>query len=837
MEAFPSALVFGPYLLHAKIAQGGMSSVFLATSTQKELAGQFIAIKKLLPHLNSNKPFVNLLIHEAKTGVLLNHPCIASVFDLGSYQSEFFLAMEYVHGKSLDRILDLVGAGKFPPLGLELSSYIVLETLRALAFAHDLKDIKNRELNIVHRDVTPGNILVSYAGEVKLADFGIATAENRLQPGFTQTAMGKSSYISPEQAVNDPTIRASDIYSLGVVYHQMLTGQLPYQGGSATEIFRKVLEGKIDEKSSSSIPPVLRNILLRCLNRSAKERPQSAPELYNLVQDFFKTELNTDFTSRANRTYYQKKLAEYMKSVFKGEIAEEIELTKKALAAPEPEELPAELVIPVEEAQTSAFGAEATLFQADFANEATRNYPFDEEPSRPITQNPRVAVKTEEIEPPQTVEAIVQEETQPEFKITNSDLGFEFETVASGKHISVEDKLRISHLSRDEKENLKGLRPQLEISTAAQLEAFEAKTFSGGPTKPATQMSITRAETRMDGAFNAEKTKPRAEIKATKEPPKKRRALLKVRKPILKPLIQKYLLRLQALSPHFTKLFRASEKLFKYLFITAAMTVVFSAIWLGTMKYLGPKEPWKGSLKTEQIVTLEFVGEVPQQDLVATCENLKDPASTPNLLEVEQLFSREFKRYTNSNLKIIHFDPSNYPSSIFDALTKQPNLSELLSSDLIFSFLKPKTAEAPLKTNASTIYIYFYPFDGLNTLGGLPDEFAGEHHRREGAVFAAAHPSQKLRTLLALAREVAKIYGATEKVDPITHMPQVPTGLANPKERPLYPQSRAELMGKYIPTSPIQKKSVSSLAEVIIGPATAFELGWINPATRDRLLK
>jgi serine/threonine protein kinase len=827
MESFTSPKPFGPYFLHAKIAQGGMSDVFLATSSQKELADQFLAIKKLLPHLNSNRPFVNLLIHEAKIGVLLTHPCIATVFDLGSHQSEFFLAMEYVHGKSLDRLLSMISKQNATPLTTDLCCYIIIEVLRGLAFAHQLKDVKNRELNIVHRDVTPGNILISYLGEIKIADFGIATAENRLQPGFTSTAMGKVAYIAPEQAVNDPTTRASDIYSLGVVFHQLITGQLPYQGTSPNEIFKKVLQGTISDKLAGKVSTELRSLILQALNRSIKERPESCPDFFNKLAIICAKDFDADFSDKAVRLNYQNKLSEYMRKTFSKDIADELTITKRALS----QAFVAQSVDPTPlGAHDADFGNEKTVFEADLSNEHTRHYPLDEAARKKMlddVENDKNQSVTELAVDDEVTLNYSQEETQAAFNRPDP------EAVSISKSISVEKKLQLSKLSKDEKESLKDLAPQIEITSPDALQEFEVATFADS--RPHSRVALkTRAaeeaarpaKAKNEKSNFVETTKPAAGAEKT---PRKKPDRDDARAPRKFSLV----VTIRTRMPMLKSWLETARKIVMY---GAIFSVVAWAFWVGGKKLLAPSQPWRGNLRDEKKVFLQFLGEASQQTLQSLTSSMKDPVATPNLAEVEQLFAREYKRYTGTNLKVIQFELSNYPISMFDGLTKQTNVSQLLTTDAIFPFLKQKGAEATVNYD-STIYVYYYPFEGEQNRLGFPDEFAGEHMAREGVVFAPAHLSQRLRALESIAREVAKIYGATDKIDTVTRMPLNPIGFANPKEKNLYPQMKAELMGKDVPLSPIQKRSITSISEIVIGPETAFELGWINRATRDRLIK
>lgn len=468
MDALSPPIQFGAYRLVARVDRGGMADVFLGLHAQPSKLGTshpFFAIKKLLTHLNSNKPFVNLLIHEAKIGVLLSHPSITSVYDLGSYKTEFFIAMEYVHGRSLERLLQRVTerASLRDLLSLELTTYIILEVLRALAFAHDLKDSQNRELNIVHRDISPGNVLLSYRGEVKVTDFGIATAEHRLQPGFTQVALGKLKYISPEQAVNDTVSRTSDLYSLAVVYYQMLTGRTPFEAADSQSLLKKVLEGKIlaAHEATPKIPKPVSAIISKALSKTSRQRHQSASEFFNELVSHFKQSANLDFTSRTVRAFYQKKLSELLKAGFAAEFANSSSIFEIAL-------------------KESAESNKETAPQVLTAPRPERNAYYDEAPEHTVVLQDLGGEETRvgglNLEDRELIFATAKnirndDQSEPELLALNEPL-VEFSTTTASQ------KIKNSSLSREQKEMLESKLPKIEITSTQKLSEFEQITFS-----------------------------------------------------------------------------------------------------------------------------------------------------------------------------------------------------------------------------------------------------------------------------------------------------------------------------------------------------------------------
>lgn len=838
MEAFKDEKTFGPYQLHAKIAEGGMAEVILGTSQQKEYHGQFLAIKRLRPHLNSNKPFVNLLIHEAKIGVLLNHPGIATVYDLGSYKSEFFLTMEYVHGKSLDRILERVTQSKSPRLSVEVATYITLEILRALAFAHELKDSKGRDLNIIHRDISPGNILLSYRGEVKLADFGIATAESRLQPNFSNTPLGKLAYMSPEQVVNDPVVRASDLYSLGVVYYQMLSGQLPFHAENPNALYKKVIDGRVTDLrlTGPTISPGLRDIVNKCLNRSSAKRYQTAPELYQTLVEHFNSEYELDFNSKAIRQYYKKKLSEYMRAAFESEIIQEIEITQDCLKRGEKKE-DFKVTAPQDLKRLSDFSQEvsapeATVYQEDLTNENTRNFPLTEEERNRIIKG--LPVK----------EVIAAGRKQAEAKAGRTS-GFDMQTIpeydlvaqdSTLKRISVEDKLKLSSLDRDQKETLKQQVPLIEISSEVELEKFEENTFSDKRPAAEADPQSTRAMSKDEIIRDFKKIQasgldeetvydPGVEKNKAKPPERTsgRTSLGNIKK----------FKTVERTSIVEVKENRSAQK--RWILTTALICCLLGGVyWVAEFSPFRSISQERLALTTPQTLDLVFFGEGPLELQSKFVANLKE--SNDSISGIESIFENEFKRYRNETQKIVSL---NLIESIVvpSRLSAEAQAPELIRSDRIFDYFERMGVRPPQSQNPA-IYIYLYTFDPSSTQSAaLPDQFMGPRSKKRGVVFAPAHSSKRLFVLESLAREIAFLYGAQDREDPMTRLPAVPHGLANPKEVPLFPQSKAELTGRNIAISSIQVRPITSLSEIVIGPQTAYELGWIDRAKRDELLK
>ena len=210
-----------------------MAEVFRAKRTGVEGFEKIVAVKRILPHLSENQEFVDMFVHEAKVVAGLTHPNIVQIFDLGRIGHSYYIAMEYVHGRDL-RTTENRAREKGLRLPLDLSLRIVSQVCAALDYAHRRRDETGRPMQIVHRDVSPPNILISYEGDVKLVDFGIARAATKAPSTERGVLRGKLLYMSPEQAWGRPIDGRSDVFSLGVVLYELVTGAKAFLGEAPT---------------------------------------------------------------------------------------------------------------------------------------------------------------------------------------------------------------------------------------------------------------------------------------------------------------------------------------------------------------------------------------------------------------------------------------------------------------------------------------------------------------------------------------------------------------------------------------------------------------------------
>jgi tetratricopeptide (TPR) repeat protein len=281
---------FGEYVLLQKIAQGGMAELFLAKRRGVEGFEKTVAIKRILPELSWNRDFVSMFINEAKIAARLSHPNIVQIFDFGKIDSYYFIAMEYVHGENLRAILQRAEQKKIP-LSADIAALIAARACAGLEHAHRKSDESGKPLRIIHRDVSPQNVLVSYDGDVKVVDFGIAkaVAEN---PEVTRGVLkGKLAYLSPEQVGGRNLDARSDIFAMGLVFYELLVGKKLFDQQDPADVLDSIT--KIDASEvSRSIPGLnraLREVLRRALGADPEQRFRSAGEMQMALDDYVRS--------------------------------------------------------------------------------------------------------------------------------------------------------------------------------------------------------------------------------------------------------------------------------------------------------------------------------------------------------------------------------------------------------------------------------------------------------------------------------------------------------------------------------------------------------------------
>ncbi|MFZ5875483.1 MAG: protein kinase domain-containing protein [Nitrospirota bacterium] len=270
---------FGKYRLLHRVGHGGMAELFLAKQTGLKGFEKVLAIKKILPHLTQDAEFVSMFVNEGKLAALLTHQHIVQIFDLDHVNGVYYIAMEYVMGKDLRTVAARARerGGQVP---IDLALLICSQVASGLDYAHRRKDLDGRDLNIVHRDVSPQNILVSYEGEVKLVDFGIAKVAGLGQETKTGILKGKLAYMSPEQAMGRAIDRRSDVFALGIVLYEVLTGRRLFKGDSDLSTLEAVRTANVEPPTTfdATIPAELERVVMTALAREAGQRYQTSAD-------------------------------------------------------------------------------------------------------------------------------------------------------------------------------------------------------------------------------------------------------------------------------------------------------------------------------------------------------------------------------------------------------------------------------------------------------------------------------------------------------------------------------------------------------------------------------
>ncbi|NRD57108.1 protein kinase domain-containing protein [Corallococcus exiguus] len=311
---------FGKYLLLDRVNIGGMAEVWRGKQFGASGFERLVAIKRILPNIAEDEEFISMFIDEAKISVQLTHANIAQIYELGQIASSYFISMEYIPGKDMRAIFDRCRK-KGEPAPVPLVAFCVAKMCEGLDYAHRKKDGMGRELNIVHRDISPQNVLVSFEGEVKVIDFGIAKAAGKATKTQAGILKGKFGYMSPEQIRGLPLDRRSDVFAIGVCLYEMLTGERLFVGDSDFSVLEKVRKAEVPSPSTYNrrIPEALERIVLKSLAKDVEERYQYASELGDDLQRFLLT---------SDSIFGRKDLMQYMKSTF----AEEVEREKQRLA-------------------------------------------------------------------------------------------------------------------------------------------------------------------------------------------------------------------------------------------------------------------------------------------------------------------------------------------------------------------------------------------------------------------------------------------------------------------------------------------------------------------------
>jgi serine/threonine protein kinase len=325
----PSPQKLGQYRLLSHLATGGMAEIYLARHTGIRGFEKQVVVKRILPELVRRKEFVEMFFDEARIAARLKHPNIVEIYDLGQDGGDYFIAMEYLKGRTLrEAVVESIKRGH--PLSAELAALVVAQVCEGLHYAHEFTDDSGAPLQIVHRDVSPNNIILLYSGGVKLVDFGVAKTKVQLHRTEVGVLRGKLSYMSPEQCLGKAVDARSDVFSAGVVLWELLAQRRLFRRNSEQKTIEAVLSAHIPlvNEYRRGVPPELDVIARRAMERSVDYRYQSAAEM---AREIRRCLLNLDAAVGNNE------IGEFVRVMFKGQ-------THKT--QPKPERVPTQERIP-----------------------------------------------------------------------------------------------------------------------------------------------------------------------------------------------------------------------------------------------------------------------------------------------------------------------------------------------------------------------------------------------------------------------------------------------------------------------------------------------------------
>lgn len=338
-------------MLLERINVGGMAEIFLARSRGVHGFKRILAIKKILPTMAEDEEFIAMFVDEARIAAELSHAGIVQIFELGKFEDDYYIAMEFVHGKDMRFIQERL-ARERRPISVALASWIILKICEALDYAHTKRDPSGRPLGIIHRDVSPQNVIISYEGEVKICDFGIAKAANRSQKTQAGVLKGKFGYMSPEQVRGLPLDGRSDIFTVGTLFYEMVTLERLFVGESDFSTLEKVRNADVVPPSTYNrdVPEELEEIILRALSKEVEDRFQSTAEFGEAVQALM---LKNEISSA-------RELSTFMKDKFQVELEAELRRLDEYQELPE-----ASLQVPDDSSRPGLSPAEADSVDLD----------------------------------------------------------------------------------------------------------------------------------------------------------------------------------------------------------------------------------------------------------------------------------------------------------------------------------------------------------------------------------------------------------------------------------------------------------------------------------------
>jgi serine/threonine-protein kinase len=338
---------FDKYTLLRKIATGGMAELFLAI--QKGVAGfeKLIVIKRILPAMNQDRAFIDMLLHEARVAATLTHANVAQTFDVGLFDGTYYIAMEHVHGEDLRSIVRQMrekGMREFP---IEHAIAIILAVCAGLSYAHEKRALDGSLLNIVHRDISPQNVVVTFEGDIKIVDFGIAKSDTQIGVDTSSGKLkGKVPYMSPEQARGEEIDSRSDLFAVGIILFELTTGKRLFKRQGDFETLKLICEREYPRPSRirEGYPPELERIVMKALAKDRTARFQTGREMQAALEEFVRREripVSNIALAEFMRALFEQKLASHKQHLMEGkQLADLIEMRRPSDEPPARESEP-----------------------------------------------------------------------------------------------------------------------------------------------------------------------------------------------------------------------------------------------------------------------------------------------------------------------------------------------------------------------------------------------------------------------------------------------------------------------------------------------------------------
>ena len=296
---------FDRYELLKKLATGGMAEIFLAKQSGLEGFEKVVVLKRILPHLAQDEEFVSMFLDEARIAAKLSHPNVVQIYDLGKADGTYYIAMEYVSGRNVQHLIGK-GQQRGEMLPVEHVCRILAGVCDGLHYAHSRKDYDGTPLNIVHRDISPQNILVSFAGGVKVVDFGIAKASTQLAQTRAGVLKGKYAYMSPEQVRGAKVDHRSDVFAVGLVMYEMLTAVRAFERDSSLKTLKAIVQEKPlnPRELNPDVPMEVVKLLSKALEKNPDRRYKTAQEMQLALEDYLESSPKKSNNVRLSRFMY-----------------------------------------------------------------------------------------------------------------------------------------------------------------------------------------------------------------------------------------------------------------------------------------------------------------------------------------------------------------------------------------------------------------------------------------------------------------------------------------------------------------------------------------------------